>query len=721
MSLQETTDALETRVESILKEMSITLRLFGLYPPNHPVPEEALERLATKLEFLLHESETLQLEVGKEKISAFGKSLAEGSQQVKNFSFHLFSRGISALGIKKDVTKEELKGFFSVLSEKPEVCRENLAELLADQRINNITVEELALNTIDVASLPNIPEEADEKPLDVDALYDLIKSGNIPYSLRKRVLVFFRGNPSQVSSLLSRLSAKASSEANDYSIDYRSKFIHQLLNTLGPIISEEPEQDQESCYKDLASAHLKLDEPLQRELFGSWILPESVDRKSMAGKIVRYINDTELTDIVLSQITRGENAEKMLHLLQSILLSQQERTNFISLLQEELLKIKYGDHDLLSMLGLKSYLRINASLDEEPPGNEVIEITLHYAPEKLKDEERKEINKELNLHLRESTLQVHFCQTVLEILSQEEDQEQQKKVAGILVDSINQIMNDCRYADAATVIFNLTELKSQTDTLLQLRGLIELVIEEIANEQTGRLLSALSEAREAQENNQIQECLKLLGAPAVNMLLDALAKEKEMKKRKIICQSLEFLGHDFIDILASKIEESEWYLVRNIVSIMGCVKSLKATEYLAKTLAHPDSRVRSETISAVAGIRGTQATSLLMQALQDPDLKIACKAAKHLGARKAEESIPELLRIAMRFDPWGKLHELKMVAIESLGRIGSPTALPSLRKLARRRSILNTPKTKILSQEASRAAYFIEKTLSGGRKDAHSS
>jgi HEAT repeat protein len=716
MRLQKATGTLEAETEPILKEMSITVRLFGLYPPNHPVPNEALERLYGKIDSLLKKNEDLRLEVSKEKISVFGESIAEGNQQVKNLSFHLFSRGISAILLKKNVSIEELKIFFSVLIEKPEFCRGNLTESLQENEVKNIEIEQLALNTIDIRSASDIAVEEDEKNLDLDALYDLLKSGDIPYSLRRRVLVFFRGNPGQIASLLSGLSVKASFEAKNYTINHRSKFIHELLENLDSLISEEPDPSRESYYKNLASAQLKLDEPLQRELFGSWILPESEDKKSLAAKMVRYIGDTELTDLVLSQITGGENAEKMLQLLQSILLSQQERTNFISLLKDELQKIRYGDHDLLSVLGMKSYLRINATLDDEPEEDETIEISLHYVPEKLKEDEEQEITREVNLQIRESMLQTHFCQTLLEVISQEEEEEQQRKVGEILVDSVNQILDDQRYADAAKILFSLTELRSQSSA--GTRALIDLFMEKITRRQMERLINLLSEGVDSQEERQVEECLKLLGSPAVNMLLDALASEEEMKRRRIICQALENVGQNSIDALASKIEGSEWYLVRNIVSIMGRAKNLKAADYLAKTITHSDSRVRSETISAVAGIKGSRASSLLVQALKDPDLKLASKAAKYLGARKAEEAVSELIKIASKFDPLGKSHELKIAAIESLGRIGSPTPLSFLKKLSRHKSFFNASRAAILSQEASRACCLIEKAVLERDKDA---
>jgi HEAT repeat protein len=718
MSLQKAASSLEAETEPVLKEMSIAVRLFSLYPPNHPVPGEALDRLHEKLKSLLQRNQDLRLEVSKEKLCVLGKPIAEGNQQIKNLAFHLFSRSVSSILLKEHVSIQELKAFLSLLVEKPELSRGSFTESLQGRDVKNIEVEELALNTIDISSVSDFAD-ADDKKLDLDALYDLLKSGDIPRSMRRRVLVFFRGNAGQIATLLTGLSVKASFEAKNYTVDYRSRFIHELLENLDSLIVEEPDPNRETYYKSLASAQLKLDEPLQRELFGSWILPESEDKRSLASKIVKYVSDTELSDLVLSQITGGENAERMLELLQSILLSQQERTNFVSLLKDELQKIKYGDHDLLSVLGMKSYLRISAALDEEPEASETIEISLHYVPEKINEEEQKEIRKELNLQIRESMLQIHFCETLLEVILQDEEEEARRKVGEILADHVNQILEDRRYGDVAKIFFGLTELGSQSNT--EVRASIDLLTEKIARQQTGRFVQLLTDGVDPQEEQQILECLKLLGSQAVDPLLDALAGEEEMKKRKTICQVLEAVGQDSIDALASKIESGEWFLVRNIVSIMGHVKNLKATDYLANTISHTDSRVRSESISAVAGIKGSRASSLLLQALKDPDQKLVCKAAKHLGARRAEEAVPELIKIAAKFDPLGKTHELKLAAIESLGRIESPAALSILKKLSRRWSLFDASRAAILRQEASRARHAIEKALFEKDRDADAS
>lgn len=718
MSLQKAASSLEAEAELVLKEMSIAVRLFSLYPSNHPVPGEALERLHEKLKSLLQRNQDLRFEISKEKICILRKPVAEGNQQIKNLSFHLFSRGVSSILLKEQISVEELKAFFSLLIENPELSRGTFTELLQGRDVKNIEVEELALNTIDISSVSD-SAEADEKNLDLDALYNLLKSGDVPRSMRRRVLVFFRGNAGQIASLLTGLSVRASFEAKDYTVNYRSKFIHELLENLDSVIVEESDPNRETYYKSLASAQLKLDEPLQKELFGSWILPESEDKRSLASKIVKYLSDTELSDLVLSQITGGENAERMLQLLQSILLSQQERTNFVSLLKDELQKIRYGDHDLLSVLGMKSYLRINAMLDEEPEANEIIEISLHYVPEEINEEEQKEIRKELNLQIRESMLQIHFCETLLEVMAQDEEEKERRKVGEILADSVNKILDDRRYGDVAKILFGLAELGSQAR--MEIRASIDLLTEKVARQQTGRFVQLLTDGVNSQEEQQILECLKLLGSQAVNPLLDALASEKEMKKRKTICQVLETVGQDSIDALASKIESGEWFLVRNIVSIMGRVKNFKATDHLAKTISHTDSRVRSESISAVAGIKGSRASSLLLQALKDPDQKLASKAAKHLGARKAQEAVPALIKIVRKFDPLGKTHELKLAAIESLGRIESPDALSILKKLSRRRSLLDANGAAILRQEASRACHAIEKALLERHRDADAS
>jgi hypothetical protein len=104
---------------------------------------------------------------------------------------------------------------------------------------------------------------------------------------------------------------------------------------------------------------------------------------------------------------------------------------------------------------------------------------------------------------------------------------------------------------------------------------------------------------------------------------------------------------------------------------------------------------------------------MLVSALTDEDPQNVQLAARYLGASRVESAIPALERVA-RGEGYGNRDSGPRVeAIESLGRMGAVSALPTLEAMAGRRPLLQAGKMRELRAAAESAITRI-KTGGGG-------
>jgi HEAT repeat protein len=130
-----------------------------------------------------------------------------------------------------------------------------------------------------------------------------------------------------------------------------------------------------------------------------------------------------------------------------------------------------------------------------------------------------------------------------------------------------------------------------------------------------------------------------------------------------------------------------------------------------------------EAIRSLARIGGREATNLLLDLLEDKNQSIRKQAIIWLGITRNEKSLEKLLKLVMKHDFSGKLHSIKKEAVIAIGRIGDRRALEPLCRLVGKRRLLSTDRweeLKIIAIEAigrvggeySRA--FLEKMEAGG-------
>jgi HEAT repeat protein len=203
--------------------------------------------------------------------------------------------------------------------------------------------------------------------------------------------------------------------------------------------------------------------------------------------------------------------------------------------------------------------------------------------------------------------------------------------------------------------------------------------------------------------SEVTDYLKMLPWQAIDPLIWALGELHHYPARRAVCQALEVLGADQVDFLGKGTENPRWYVVRNIVSILGKIEDPRALNYLKRTIRHSDSRVRKETIISAARIYTSEAADFLVGALNDEDERLQTMALREIVRKKTEQAFNAIGKIIGQKNFKNRSTEQIREFLEGFAILGGKNAFEPLRRIIQRRVLLASEKDKRLKDYAVRA------------------
>jgi len=213
----------------------------------------------------------------------------------------------------------------------------------------------------------------------------------------------------------------------------------------------------------------------------------------------------------------------------------------------------------------------------------------------------------------------------------------------------------------------------------QTRSNVMLAIHRISNHAIlQELVARLGRSRTEEERGGLRSLLLHLGSESVTPLVRELTAATDLSARRAFRDTLVALDQVGVPLLEDMVGDQRWFVVRNMVGILGEIRSADAVDHFARTILHPDARVRRETVLALGKVGGEEAVPLLVKALSDPEANLRAASAMMLGlTRHAAAVTPLLARLPQENDL-----EALLETIKALGRIGDPRSVPALAERA---------------------------------------
>jgi HEAT repeat protein len=360
------------------------------------------------------------------------------------------------------------------------------------------------------------------------------------------------------------------------------------------------------------------------------------------------------------------------------------------------------------------YSRID--LPESPEAEKIIDEKIKIVLNNIKTFAHQEIEN-LNLLLKKDE-EYRSLDTTLnileEILSQPGELSDFNETVSLMEKSLDFLIEQANFSSAYKILEKLKEWEKTQRELSPPRG--KRIKEAVDRAGDGRRIKNIGEVlnfgigepasggkQEKIDLYSVQDYLTSLNWNAVSNLVDLLGDLKTFPLRRMLCHVLEKMGQEYIEIVGKGIYDPRWYVVRNVVNILGGIGKEKGLDFLKPALKHNELVVRKEALRSLEKIGGAKAGQLSVSLLDDPSPKIRLNALSLLTKWKVKEAIEPLLQIVEDKEFIFMEEEEKKIILFALAKIGEDRVIDHFKRWIRKPAFFNRKEkvdTKILAIKA---------------------
>ncbi|MBE9535825.1 MAG: HEAT repeat domain-containing protein [Proteobacteria bacterium] len=172
-----------------------------------------------------------------------------------------------------------------------------------------------------------------------------------------------------------------------------------------------------------------------------------------------------------------------------------------------------------------------------------------------------------------------------------------------------------------------------------------------------------------------------IGDASLDRLLDMMADRDDLHTRKHIAFAIRKFGRQASAKVCSRLSDERWFVVRNLVSLLGEVGTPEDIAHFEKLLSHGDERVRKEVIRTLGKIGGIEGARLILNRFDQFDRSLHHTAVFSLGLLGEDIALPLLRKILNRKGFMSAEEELRAEAVVALGKLKNIGAVPDLESL----------------------------------------
>lgn len=295
---------------------------------------------------------------------------------------------------------------------------------------------------------------------------------------------------------------------------------------------------------------------------------------------------------------------------------------------------------------------------------------------------QQEMEEEEGMDLLSELLDILF-----HVLQIENDIEIYTEIAKSITDTLKTFTLSGDFNRAIPILTTLKTLSDDENNFSPVHAReVSSAIDSLGEEQFIRHLTTSISMNKLTDINPLFSFLTLLNRNAIEPLLNLTGAVEQIKLRRLYCDTIVQLSKDNIEPLIKGLEDDNWYVVRNIVYVLGKIGSPEALKYLRRIKNHIEAKVRKEIVHAVSEIQSEDAKDLLSYYLDDKDSSVRLTALQNIAIHGYKKAVTSLLHIIT-----GESFDLKDASekqeiFETLGILNSAQSLPYLKDMLMKRA-----------------------------------
>jgi len=701
-----------------LRDFCLALKNVSLYSADHPRGAEYLDRAIDSLRRAMGDRREAVLQRTGERLHLDQILLDRDPGLAQQLAEDLEARGVESLVFHATMTPEEHLGLMRCLLAKTERVAEKggFRQLLTDEGVSSIKANE--------ERPARVPGPGEEPSVSDDLARD-------PAQLARRVIDEARnreGGGVTTAEGLAEVLADALERLSEQAFEEHRRDRHEILTDVGrAIVGADPEvhaplflekADPRSIRKNLVAAVeglspdiiadlVAIHEPLAQ---GDYRVLAEILNRTLAWRSDRATAVTIIERRLESHGLSRSATRDLLDHLQWIEVPLPRRVELLGQ-GEALWRVDFSRvRDVISRL---------LANDQTTEATTIIQRYLDgLASEDIIVRRRAADNARYVLQTIEKTgkaapVLTRISELFLRRLQEEPDDDVTSRLAGGLAFLVDLWLRAGELRPALEVMRKAGQLSSATSDTLRRKGdrLTEALSRAGNDKIFARLTGMLLEGSE-QASLEAAEILKRGGGRSAEYLIERLAEEENRSHRARLVTLLKEMGKGSSKPFLSRLEDGRWFLVRNVVGILGDIGDPSALPDLARVASHGDPRVRRELIRTFTRLETPESRDMIIAALGDEDRGVQITAVSALASVKGGKARDVLLDLARKTGPYADAPaDLRQEAFRSLAKSHPPEAFPVLSGVITRRGFLGFSESTDTRAAAARALGML-----GGRE-----
>lgn len=661
------------------RDLNLACRIIHIYPSSHPTVIGVVERINENLQKILALKKEISLGVFQDRLLVEGELLKpeDEGELCREFARALYKRGVATVTFSNGLKAEEIQKFIEIISIDPKevVKKGGMAKLFLENGLGFIRVNEADYSRI----FQKQEQEQGSKPREekkVEAIgHYLVGELSKIEEEEQDLLLKLMDDPKKMAGLIYNISKEKK--------DSQPLAVARALGKIDDLSQNSPEGETR---EKLAQVITSLDPRLRLKLFKMERVAASGEEDRL-GEIIPYLSKENIVDILTSALREEGEGRSLSKIFAKLVPGEDRKREIMPFIREALIK-----EGIIKKEQEANWERVEELLEPEEEDRYITEadmktlITLGKEDLSGKNrytEEERERLIPLFEPIEEESLKREEILMVLDMLELEEDKDDCLEMIKESSEKVKEYLASSQYGIPKEIIKRLNIMASSKDNGLPFRQELSLrTLDDLSSEIIDNLVSILYKSEEGREREEIFALLPYLSEKVTPPLIEQLAQEEEKERRLMLISIITSLKKIADKELINRLDDPRWYVVRNMVHILGKIRNKSVINSLLKPLKHKEARVRVEVIQALGELEEPEGLDFLIIGLKDNNKNIRQLSLRYLAAIGKERSVATLLRI-LKEGPY----DLKLEAVRILGEIGSPKAVKDLISILKSHSL----------------------------------
>lgn len=642
-------------------ELNISRRSVGLYPREHPIARESIEKAFEFLRKLFDLRSSITIGIAKDTLVIDEYTLDRRNPVFKEFALSVHGKGIAAITFYTGLEREELFGLHELITAKDIPTGKALAELAQKNGLKHIVLTPLDISKFGFVK-DALRQDGAETKIWEDYVYGLLEG---------------------------RL---ADGDAEGVLLNVAPEDIADLIN------DQVSEDTPEVTYDRVITNYMrkKEDSGINRELFTRFIsMVQNLSPKIKQQFLKRAFSGPSLdagdAERLFGELSQDDIEKVMTVFSEHSSLIPDSLRNLI----DKLSTAKKGE-GFFDLIVNKKGLVDDVEIDERMMGLFSLDhfkafVTDEYQAELERmlsgfEGRKSPVLEQVRKECKDEIVDRVASEVMLELL--EADTTGRDEYLGLLSklgELVGDFLETGRFVEISDIYNTLYSHTLTGKYREETSGMLEFFF--YSKESIARMINAFKLWGRL-EREGVVRLAGVLKRYLADQLFDTLAEEKDPSIRKFLLSVLIGFRSDILPEAVRRLNDERWYVVRNMIYLIRECGGVKYVNQIKPFAKQEDKRISVEAVKTLLHFNVPGTFPYVRLYLQSRDLELRDQVVRLVGMYKVKEAVSYLLEILEKKGLFGTEWYYMTSVVKALGDIGDPRALDTLTRLYQSKTML---------------------------------